>query len=308
MVRYLAKRLLQGLVSLWLVVTFAFLLTRMVGDPVRQMLPMEHSREQYVELRHALGYDRSWAAQYAAFMGGLARGDFGTSVIHNRPALDLVLDRLPITAGLAGSALVLAIVIGMPLGVLAGYRPYGVMDRAGLVVATIGQAVPAFVVAILLILLFAVQLRWLPSGGWSGWSSVVLPIIALALWTMSGLIRLARSGVRDVMARPFIVMARAKGIGEPRVVTRHALRPSLLPVVTFGGLQLGVLLTGAVVIESVFAIPGIGRLVLDALSARDHTVVQAAILVGAIGFVAINLVTDLAYGVIDPRIRTARQP
>jgi ABC-type dipeptide/oligopeptide/nickel transport system permease component len=307
MAGYLARRLLHGLVSLWLVVTFAFLLTRVLGDPVRQLLPLEHTREQYLELRRTLGYDRPWTAQYTAFMAGLVRGDLGTSTAYNRPALEVILARLPVTAGLAGAALLVAVAVGVPLGVLAGYRPYGPMDRLSLVVATLGQAVPAFVVAILLILLFAVTLRWLPAGGWNRWDATILPVTALALWTISGLIRLARSGIREVMARPFIVLARAKGLGERQVLAYHALRPSLLPVVTFGGLQLGVLLTGAVVIESVFAIPGIGRLVLDALQARDQDVVQAAILIGGAGFVATNLLTDLSYGVIDPRIRLARR-
>jgi ABC-type dipeptide/oligopeptide/nickel transport system permease component len=305
MARYVARRLLHGLVSLWLVVTFAFLLTRVLGDPARQLLPLEHTAEEYQALRRTLGYDRSWAVQYVVYMGGLARGDLGTSTAYDRPALEVVLSRLPVTAGLAGAALLVAALVGVPLGVLAGYRPYGPMDRLSLVVATIGQAVPAFVVAILLILLFAVNLRWLPAGGLSRWDGAVLPVAALALWTMSGLIRLARSGIREVMARPFIVLARAKGLREREVLAFHALRPSLLPVVTFGGLQLGVLLTGAVVIESVFAIPGTGRLVLDALAARDQDVVQAAILVGAAGFVAANLLTDLSYSVIDPRIRLA---
>jgi peptide/nickel transport system permease protein len=304
--RYLAQRSLQGLVSLWLVVTFAFLLTRVVGDPVLQLLPLEHTREQYLELRRSLGYDRPWPAQYADFLRGLVRGDLGGSVVYSRPALQVVLDRLPVTAGLAGSALLVAALVGVPLGVLAGYRPYGPIDRVSLVLATIGQAVPAFVVAILLILLFAVKLRWLPSGGFASWSSAVLPVAALAVWTMSGLIRLARSSVREVMVRPFIVLARAKGIRERQVLVSHALRPSLLPVVTFGGLQLGVLLTGAVVIESVFAIPGIGRLVLDSLQARDQNVVQAAILLGAAGFVVTNLLTDLSYSLIDPRVRLAK--
>ena len=307
MARYIGRRLLHGVISLWVVVTFAFLLTRVLGDPVRQMLPLEHTREEYQTLRQTLGYDRPWAVQYAAFLRGLVRGDLGTSTAYNRPALEVVLGRLPVTAGLAGAALLVAVLVGVPLGVLAGYRPYGPIDRLSLVVATVGQAVPAFVIAILLILLFAVNLRWLPAGGFGRWDGMVLPVAALALWTMSGLIRLARSGIREVMARPFIVLARAKGLGEREILAFHALRPSLLPVVTFGGLQLGVLLTGAVVIESVFAIPGIGRLVLDALQARDQEVVQAAILIGAVGFVVANLLTDLSYSVIDPRIRLAHR-
>jgi len=303
---YLAKRFQHGLISLGLVVTIAFLLTHVMGDPVLQLLPLEHTQDQYLEMRHSLGYDRPLWTQYLSFIQGLVQGDLGNSTLYGQPALDVVLGRLPVTAALAGSALLISVLVGVPAGVLAGHRPYGVADRLSLVLATIGQAVPSFVVAILLIVLFAVKLHWLPSAGWGRWNKSILPVVSLALWTMSGMIRLTRSGVREVMARPFIVMARAKGLSESRLIVSHVLRPSLLPVVTFGGLQLGLLLTGAVVTESVFSIPGIGRLVLDALLARDQNVVEAALLLGGAGFVVTNLLTDLSYGLIDPRVRTRR--
>jgi peptide/nickel transport system permease protein len=294
-------------VSLLLVATFAFALTHLIGDPVLQLLPPEHTQQQYVELRHTLGYDRPWLLQYVDFMSGLAQGRFGTSTTYDRPALEVVLGRLPITAGLAGGALAVALLVGVPIGVGAGYRPYGIVDRVSITLATIGQAVPAFVTAIVLILVFAVTLHSLPSGGWGTWEAAVLPIAALSLWTMSGLIRLTRSGVREVMAMPFIILARAKGLTEGQVLVNHALRPSLLPVITFGGLQLGVLLTGAVITETVFAIPGAGRLMLDSVQHRDQAVVETAVLLGAVGFVLINLLTDVSYAAVDPRIRYRHQ-
>jgi hypothetical protein len=215
------------------VVTFAFLLTRVLGDPVRQMLPLEHTREEYQNLRQTLGYDRPWAVQYAAFLRGLVRGDLGTSTAYNRPALEVVLGRLPVTAGLAGAALLVAVLVGVPLGVLAGYRPYGPIDRLSLVVATVGQAVPAFVIAILLILLFAVNLRWLPAGGSPPGRHVPAGGRPRAR-TMSG-----RSGwpapVSAVMARPSSCWPGPRGWASGRSPL-HALGV-LLPVVTFGGLN-----------------------------------------------------------------------
>jgi len=240
-------------------------------------------------------------------MLGLVNRNLGTSTIYGAPAVDVVLSRLPTTAGLAGGALAVGILVGIPIGVLAGHRPYGIIDRVGVTVATLGQAIPAFVTAIILILIFAVDLRLLPSGGWGTWQTGILPIATLALVPMSGMIRLARSAVREVMAMPFITLARAKGLTDAQVLITHVVRPSLLPVITFGSLQLGVLLTGAVVTETVFAVPGVGRLVLDAVRMRDHSVVEAAVIVGAIGFIVINFLTDVSYAIVDPRIRSRVQ-
>ena len=307
MLRYAVMRVLQGVATLALVATFAFALTQLIGDPVLQLLPLEHTEEQYLELRHSLGYDQAWYVQYTSFIRQSLVGDFGTSVTYNMPAMQVVLSRVPVTASLAAGAMALAILVGIPIGVVAGYRPFTPWDRVSITVATIGQAVPPFVIAILGILVFAVRLHLVPSGGWGTWQSAILPVGGLALGTMSGQIRLARSGIREVMGMPFIVLARAKGLKEAEVLFAHALRPAILPVITYGGLQLGILLTGAIVTETVFAIPGLGLLVVDAVSQRDQSVVRAAVLVGATGFVIMNTLVDLSYGAIDPRVRARRR-
>lgn len=301
--KYILQRMMHGIVTIIMVSFIAFGLTNLLGDPVLQLLPMEHTKEQYMELRHELGYDRPFFVQYFDFVVGLGTGRIGESITFGQPALDVVLERLPVTASLAIGSFLVAIIIGIPLGVAAGYRPRSSIDQIAILIATIGQAIPSFVIAIFLILLFAVNLRVLPSGGWGTLSMSVLPIITLSLWSMSGLIRLARSGTKEVMSAPYILLARAKGLTEFQVLVWHALRPSLLPVVTFGGLQLATLLTGAVVAETIFAIPGIGRLVVNAVQARDQNIILATIMIGALGFVFINLVTDILLSVLDPRIR-----
>jgi peptide/nickel transport system permease protein len=274
-----------------------------VGNPILQLLPPDHTPQQYAETMHILGYDRPVLTQYADFFLRATSGDLGWSPIYNRPALEVVLTRLPTTFILAFGATVVAIVIGIPLGVVGGYRSGGVIDNFGLIVASIGQAMPTFVIAIVLILVFGVHLKILPVAGLAGPSSYVLPISALSLWAMAALIRFARSGTQEVMTQAFVLLAKAKGLSEGRILSFHILRAAVLPVITFGGLQFGALMSGALMAESVFAIPGIGKLALDAVFQRDNHVVRASVLVIATSFILINLLTDLCYVWLDPRVR-----
>lgn len=305
-VRFAGQRVLQAALTLTLVLTVAFMLTHVLGNPVAQMLPLEHTKEQYDELRTALGYDRPVLVQYADFIGHAIRGDLGESIIYGRPAIDVLLSRLPVTMTLAGSALTLALIFGTTIGILGGAKPGTLFDRIGVLIATIGQAVPSFVIAVFLILIFSVKLQWFPAGGWMTASAVVLPTISLTLWAMAGLIRLTRSSVRELLAQPYVLLAQSKGMSTAAILRSHILRLTLLPVVTYAGLQFGILLTGAVVTETIFSIPGAGRLVLDAVYQRDNAIVTAAVAAGAMFFVILDLIVDLLYLALDPRQRLVK--
>jgi ABC-type dipeptide/oligopeptide/nickel transport system permease component len=305
MARYIATRVGQAIATLFIVSIVTFALTHLLGDPVRLLLPTTATEAQYRTLRHQLGYDQPVWTQYLHFMHGVLTGNLGTSTTYGEPALTLVLHALKATAALTGSALLLALVIGIPLGIWAGYRPTGLIDRVSVILATTGQAIPGFVLGIAFILLFAVDLHYFPAAGWGSLRTAVLPVVSLSIYAASLIIRMMRSSTREVMAQPFITLARAKGLPEAQLIARHAIRATLVPVITVIGLQFAVLLTGAFVIESVFSVPGMGQLVVTAVQQRDTNVIMASILVAATGFVAINLVTDLAYALIDPRISIA---
>jgi peptide/nickel transport system permease protein len=236
-------------------------------------------------------------------MIGVLTLNFGDSTTYGIPASDLLLRRLPLTATLAGAALVTGVIVGVPLGLVAGYLPNSLIDRATLVLATSGQAIPIFVVGLGLIYLFAVNLHLLPAGGNEGWTSFVLPVAVIALWVQSTLLRLTRSSVREVLAQPYILLARAKGLTELQVIFAHALKNTLAPVLTFAGLQLGIMLTGTVVTESVFGLPGVGAATLEAVSERDLNVIQTAVMMFALTFVLIMFVVDMLHALLDPRVR-----
>lgn len=303
MARYLSGRLVQAIVTLLIVVTATFVLTRLIGNPVRLLLPTTATNAEYLKLKRHLGYDRPIYDQYGSYIWNLVRGHLGNSTTYGGSALTLVLRALRVTGVLTGLALVLALVVGIPLGITAGYRPHSIVDRLSVLVATLGQAVPGFVLGIALILVFAVDLHALPASGWGGFETAILPVSTLALYAASLSIRVSRSSMRDVMGMPFIVLARAKGLSDFQVVVRHALRATMVPLVTVIGLQFAVLLAGAFVIESVFSVPGVGQLIVTAVQQRDSNLIEAAILAAAIIFVVINFVTDILYGVIDPRVR-----
>lgn len=302
-VAYLGSRLVQAAITLVIVGVSVFLLTSVLGDPVAQLLPRPYTQEQYDQLQHVLGYDRPLVTQFGDFALSALHGDFGTSIVSSEPASHVLMSRLPSTLRLAIPAFVFAIVIGIPVGFYAGYRPGTLVDRVAAFLATLGQSAPTFVVGILLIQLFALQLGLLPVSGAGGSVSLILPVVTLGVGSLAVLVRLSRSGMRDVMARPFIVLARSKGMSEWEVVARHAARNAILPIFAFAGMEFSVLLTGSVITESVFGIGGAGQLALQSVQQGDRAVVLAVVMYGAVLFVALSLITDLCYSVIDPQVR-----
>ncbi|HEX5814278.1 MAG TPA: ABC transporter permease [Methylomirabilota bacterium] len=285
------------------VVTLAFAALRLSGDPAATMLPGDASVEELVALRHQLGLDRPLWLQYVQFLGGALTGDFGTSFRHQQPALPLVLERLPATLELAGAALALAVALALPLGILAAVYRGRLLDVLAMAFAVVGQATPYFWMGIMLILVVSVELGWLPTSGRGGVERLILPAVTLGTHFAASLARLTRTSMLEVLGQQFVTTARAKGLSEWSVVLAHALKNAAVPVVTLIGLQFGTLLGGAVVTETIFAWPGVGRLAVQSVFVRDYPVVQAGVFVLALTFVAINLLVDLLYGVLDPRIR-----
>jgi peptide/nickel transport system permease protein len=306
MARYAALRLMQSIVVLLGTSVLVFALLRIVpGDPVELLSSPQTPAYLMARQREALGLNRPLIVQYIIFLGQAVRGNLGTSFRFNEPATRLVLAAFPKTLELAGVAMGLAVLIGGPLGVLAGARPGSPGDRAAMVIALIGQSIPNFWLGIVLIIVFAVRLHWLPTSGSGSFKQLILPSVTLASYNIALVARLTRSGMLDVLRQDYIRTARAKGLREGSVLSRHALRNTLVPVVTVIGLQFGTLLGGAVIVETVFAWPGIGTLVINAISWRDYPIVQAVVLCTAVAFVTINFALDLMYMWLDPRIRYA---
>jgi len=300
---FVTRRLLHTALVTLGVVTLAFVALRLSGDPAATMLPGDASVDELRHLRHTLGLDRPLHVQYVAFLGGAVRGDFGESFRHQQPAFGLVLERLPATLELAFAALLLAVVVALPLGIIAALYRGRAVDMLAMGFAVVGQATPYFWMGIMLILVVSVELGWLPTSGRGGWPHLILPAVTLGTHFAASLARLTRTSMLEVLGQNFVTTARAKGLGEPRVVLAHALKNAAVPVVTLIGLQFGTLLGGAVVTETIFAWPGVGRLAVQSIFVRDYPVVQAGVLVLALVFVAINLAVDLLYGTLDPRIR-----
>lgn len=303
---YLAKRFVYSLFVLFGASVVVFLGMRLVpGDPATAVLGPSATAEEIAHFHAAHGLDRPFLVQFGRFIADAATLDFGDSFRLDGSATSLVGAYLPATAALAFAAFALAVVLSVPLGIWTALRPDGPADRVISLLSMTGQAVPTFWVGIMLVLLFSRTLHWLPSSGAASTSAMVLPAVTLALPLLSLLVRLVRSGLLEVLGEGYVETARAKGLSEWRVVGRHAVRTMLIPVVTVAGLELGQLLGGAVVIETVFAWPGLGRLLITAIDYRDYAVVQACVLLLAAGFVLINLVVDLLYGYLDPRVRVA---
>jgi ABC-type dipeptide/oligopeptide/nickel transport system permease component len=302
MTAYIVRRLAQSVIVIAAVVLIVFLLMFLSGDPALLMLPPDATREDILAFRHQMGFDRPMWEQFASFAGNLLRGDFGTSWRFQQPALPLVLARLPATALLAVAALTLSLVIGIPIGIISAVRRNTMFDSATMVFALLGQSTPAFWLGIVLILVFSVQFGWLPTSGGPGLKYLVLPAVTLGLALAGRNARLVRSSMLEVLNEDYVRTARAKGLPEWRVITRHALRNAMLPVLTVIGLELGHLLGGAVIVETVFTWPGIGLLAIRAVGSRDYPLVQAVIIISALIFVLTNLIIDLIYMWLDPRI------
>jgi peptide/nickel transport system permease protein len=300
---YLIRRLGLVLIVLTGVVSIVFFLQRLSGDPVNLLLPIDAPASIREEFRRELGLDRPLVVQYARFIASIARGDLGESYRSRQPALPLVLSRLPSTALLAGSALLLAVVIAIPLGIVAAVHRNSAIDTLATAVALVGQATPVYWLGLLLILVFSVRLGWFPSIGGGSLRAMVLPTVTLAAYSMARITRLTRAAVLEVLRLDYVRVARAKGIAERAVLYKHVLRNAAIPIVTMIGLQLGGLLGGAVLTEVVFSWPGMGRLAVNAVYNRDFPVVQAVALVGAALFSLINLLVDLTYAALNPQIR-----
>jgi peptide/nickel transport system permease protein len=301
---YITGRLAYAVFVLWGAVTIVFVTVRIVpGDPAQLMVGAQGTRQDVEALRHRFGLDRPLAAQYAGYLGEAVRLRFGDSLRLEEPAVQAVLQRLPATMTLAFSAMGLAVATGLPLGIVAAMSRRSILDHTVSVVSLLGQSVPNFWLGIMFILVFSRTLRWLPSGGIGGVAHLILPAVSLALLVIGVLTRLTRSGLVDVVHEDYVRTAYAKGLGTRPVIARHALPNALIPVVTVAGLQLGHLLAGAVIVETVFAWPGVGRLLVDAISNRDYPIVQAAVLFITAGFILVNLLVDVSYAYLDPRIR-----
>jgi peptide/nickel transport system permease protein len=301
---YVLRRIAQSAVTLLGVSVLVFVILRVLpGDPARMLLPDGAPESAVRELNRQLGLEKPLLVQYGLFLQSVVHGDFGQSFQYRAPALAVVLERLPATIHLTLAAMVLTIVLGVSLGILAAVRRGTRYDVLGMIFAVLGQSVPNFWLGIMLILFFGVALRWLPTSGFTGWTSLVLPGLTLAAFPTALVARLTRSSMLEILHRDFIRTGRAKGLTERRVVLRHALKNAAIPVLTVLGLQIGALLGGAVITESVFAWPGMGKLIVDAIFFRDFPVVQTVLILSATVFVAINLIVDLLYTVLDPRIR-----
>jgi peptide/nickel transport system permease protein len=306
MLRFVAFRLLQSVIALALLSVVVFVLARTTGDPLHMILPMSATEEDYANARRYLGLDRPYVEQYLSFVGRAATGDFGTSIRARRPVSELLRERLPNSLRLAAFAMAVSLAMAFPLGILAAVHKGSGVDRAAQVIAVLGQSLPSFWVAIILVEFVAGRWQWLPAGGIGGLSSYVLPGFTLGWFVVAGLMRLLRSGMLEVLDSDYVKLARLKGVVELRVIWVHALKNALIPVVTFAGIYFSILVTTAIVVETVFAWPGLGRLAYDGITSRDFPVIQAVVLTTAVIVAAVNLGVDLLYAVIDPRIRYAQ--
>jgi len=281
-----------------------FALVHLSGDPVLLMVSSDAPPDVVATTRHALGFDRPLREQFADYVTRAARGDLGVSLRSNLPVATLIQQRLPATVELTLAALLIAVMVAIPAGIVSAVKRGSALDRLAMVGAVAGQAVPIFWLALLLIAFFGVYLRWLPVFGRGSLAHLVLPAVSLSTVILGRLARLVRSSMLEVLGQDYVRTARAKGVGEVRVLAGHALKNAAIPIVTLLGLQFAQLLGGAVVTETIFAWPGIGRLVVEAIFNRDFPVVQGVVLVVSLIFVAVNLLVDLAYAALDPRIRT----
>jgi peptide/nickel transport system permease protein len=310
--RYVLRRVAALVATLFFVSVLVFLAIRVLpGDPAQVIMGTEGSPEATARLRETMGLNRPLLVQYLQWLGGALRGDLGVSIQYDVPVGRLIMSRLPVTLPLTLMAALLMLGTALPLGLLAATRHRRLGDYLTMIVSQVGIAVPSFWSGLLLILLFAVHLGWLQSGGFAGWSSglwpglrsLLLPAVALGLFQAAVLIRATRSAVLDVLREDYVRTARAKGVPERTVIGKHTLRNALIPIVTVAGIQLGQLMAGSIILESVFALPGLGRLALGAITARDLPVVQGVTLFVAASIVIINFLVDLAYLIFDPRIR-----
>jgi peptide/nickel transport system permease protein len=307
MTRFLLTRGFRMLLTLLGVVLLTFVLGRATGDPVAMMLPQTATVEDYERIRTSLGLNEPLPTQFVIYIANVLRGDLGTSIVLRRPALEVVVERIPLTLQLGIPALLISTLVGVPLGVIVARRRDTLLDRLVMSVTLAGQALPPFFIGILLILLFGVTLRWTPTFGSDTPAHLILPTLTLLIYPLAIIVRLTRSSMLEVLNTGYVRTARAKGLSERDVVYRHALRNALIPVVTVIGLQVATIISGSAIVETVFAWPGIGQLAVASIGGRDYPIIQTIVLISAAAFCLVNVAVDLLYFLIDPRIegRTA---
>jgi len=300
---FLIRRFLQSLLVLLGVSAVVFFILHLTGDPTLLLLPPDATAEEITRFRQVMGFNDPVVVQYLRFLKGAVQGNFGESLRHGEPALDLVIERMPATFELTAAALAIALCLAIPSGIVSAVKRNTLVDYVSTVVALLGQSMPTFWLGIMLILVFSVRFHLLPSSGRGDLAHLILPAITLGLFTTARITRLTRSGMLEVLGQDYIRTARAKGVSEPPVVWKHALKNAAIPIVTIVGIELGTLLGGAVITETIFAWPGVGRLSVQAIYNRDFPLVQAAVFLLAATFVAVNLFVDVIYTYLDPRIR-----
>jgi peptide/nickel transport system permease protein len=303
MLIFILRRLYQALFVLLGVMTIVFFLLHLSGDPTQLLLPIDATSQERSAYRESMGFNDPLPVQYFHYLVNVVQGDLGYSYRHAEPVLGLILERIPATFQLTVTSLALALLVAVPLGVVAAVKRGTAIDSTAMMFALLGQATPVYWLGLLLILLFSVHLGWLPSGGRGGLETLILPAFTLAVFSMARIARITRSGMLDVLSQDYIRTARAKGIVERIVIFKYALRNASIPLVTVVGLEFGVLLGGAVITETVFSWPGVGRFAIDSIFARDYPIVQGIVLLLSGIFVLINLLVDILYTYLDPRIR-----
>ena len=300
---YIFRRVYQAFLVFLVVSGIVFAILHISGDPIALLMPPEATPDQVEEMRRTLGLDKPLLVQYGLFLMNAAQGNLGVSYHHGQPALKLVLERLPASLELVVTTILISLILAVPIGVLAASKRGTILDRASLLGSLVGISAPPFWIGIAFILIFSVELQWLPSSGRGTWAHLVLPATSLALYRLALFIRLIRAGMLDVMTMDFIRTARSKGVSEKKVIYKHALKNTLIPFVTIAGMQMGSLLAGAIVTEKVFAWPGMGRLFLEAIGVMDFPVIIAWALITSTIFLVVNFLVDMVYVFLDPRIR-----
>lgn len=301
--RFLSRRMAETLLVVFLALSAVFFMLRMTGDPVMLFLPTDALPQQIEKVRQELGFNDPLLVQYGRFLGKAILGDFGKSLRHGQPAMGLLLERYPATLELAMASLIFSLIIAIPTGVIAASRRNGLFDSVATLLSVIGQAIPGFWLGIVCIVIFSVHLRWLPTSGHGTWRHLVLPMTTLAAYTGARFVRITRSTVLDVLSQDYIRTARSKGLGNQTVLYKHALKNAAIPILTLLGLQVGQLMGGAVITETVFAWPGVGRLIVQALLNRDFPLVMAGVFTVATFVALVNLVVDVAYSAVNPQVR-----
>jgi peptide/nickel transport system permease protein len=304
--RYSLKKILGGLVTLLLAATLSFFISRLAGDPTIQMLGLSATPEQIAELKAQLGFDKPILTQYSTFIGDIVQFDLGNSLYAGQSNVSLIQSRIWASVQLTTLAVALGVLLGIPMGVYAAAREGKIVDRVISALAIVGQSIPVFWLGLMLVLFFAIKLSWLPAGLAGGWQNLVLPSVTLATIPLARVARLTRAAMTNTLEDQYIIAAKARGLSRKRVLFVHALKNASLPVVTLIGLQIGTLLSGAITVETVFAWPGLGTLATQAVRSRDITLVQAMVVFGAAAFIVINLLVDLLYGFLDPRVKDSQ--